>query len=85
MPPCPGLGPEGGMAEYLVKRCGADITLESGPDTYGGTRNDLVDSITLAQAGLITIEVTRFDLSDARDALDRLEHGKITGRAVRVP
>ncbi len=53
--------------------------------SYGGTRNDLVDSIALAQAGLVTVEVARFDLADARDALDRLEHGKVTGRAVLVP
>ncbi|MDV6271830.1 NAD(P)-dependent alcohol dehydrogenase, partial [Rhodococcus globerulus] len=41
--------------------------------------------IALAQAGLVTVEVARFDLADARDALDRLEHGKVTGRAVLVP
>ncbi|MFC7451091.1 NAD(P)-dependent alcohol dehydrogenase [Rhodococcus daqingensis] len=139
----------------LAKRCGADITLESGPDTarqileltggrgaeavfdfvgvgptaqmavesvapngayrmvglgggvpgvtadpaggpgwpwgasvrksYGGTRSDLVDSIALAQAGRLTVEVDRFDLADAREAFDRLEAGKIRGRAVLVP
>ncbi|MCZ4557592.1 NAD(P)-dependent alcohol dehydrogenase [Rhodococcus maanshanensis] len=139
----------------LAKRCGADITLESGPDTarqileltdgrgadavfdfvgvdptammavesvapngayrmvglgggvpgvtadpaggpgwpwgasvrksYGGTRSDLVDSVALAQAGLLTVEVDRFDLADAREAFDRLEAGKIRGRAVLVP
>ncbi|TQF67120.1 NAD(P)-dependent alcohol dehydrogenase [Rhodococcus spelaei] len=139
----------------LAKRCGADITLESGPDTarqileltggrgadavfdfvgidptarmsvesvapngayrmvglgggvpgvtadpaggpgwpwgasvrksYGGTRSDLVDSIALAQAGKLVVEVDRFDLADAREAFDRLEAGKIRGRAVLVP
>ncbi|MGW6376545.1 NAD(P)-dependent alcohol dehydrogenase [Rhodococcus sp. NPDC055112] len=139
----------------LAKRCGADVTLESGPDTarqileltggrgaeavfdfvgvdptaqmavesvapngayrmvglgggvpgvtadpaggpgwpwgasvrksYGGTRSDLVDSIALAQAGRLTVEVDRFDLADAREAFDRLEAGKIRGRAVLVP
>jgi propanol-preferring alcohol dehydrogenase len=139
----------------LAKRCGADVTLESGPDTarqileltggrgadavfdfvgvdptaqmavesvapngayrmvglgggvpgitadpaggpgwpwgasvrksYGGTRSDLVDSVALAQAGLLTVEVDRFDLDDAREAFDRLEAGKIRGRAVLVP
>ncbi|MFE3291942.1 NAD(P)-dependent alcohol dehydrogenase [Rhodococcus sp. NPDC059234] len=139
----------------LAKRCGADVTLESGPDTarqileltggrgaeavfdfvgvdptakmavesvapngayrmvglgggvpgvtadpaggpgwpwgasvrksYGGTRSDLVDSIALAQAGRLTVEVDRFDLDDARAAFDRLEAGKIRGRAVLVP
>ncbi|SEK58582.1 NAD(P)-dependent alcohol dehydrogenase [Rhodococcus maanshanensis] len=139
----------------LAKRCGADVTLESGPDTarqileltggrgaeavfdfvgvdptaqmavesvapngayrmvglgggvpgvtadpaggpgwpwgasvrksYGGTRSDLVDSIALAQSGRLTVEVDRFDLADARAAFDRLEAGKIRGRAVLVP
>ncbi|MGW0045264.1 NAD(P)-dependent alcohol dehydrogenase [Rhodococcus sp. NPDC003348] len=139
----------------LAKRCGADITLESGPDTarqileltegrgadavfdfvgidatarmsvesvapngayrmvglgggvpgvtaepsggpgwpwgasvrksYGGTRSDLVDSIALAQAGRLTVEVDRFDLADARTAFDRLEAGTIRGRAVLIP
>ncbi|MFI6432454.1 NAD(P)-dependent alcohol dehydrogenase [Rhodococcus oryzae] len=53
--------------------------------SYGGTRSDLVDSIALAQAGLLTVEVDRFDLADAREAFDRLEAGKIRGRAVLVP
>jgi len=139
----------------LAKRCGADVTLESGPDTarrileltggrgaeavfdfvgvdatarmaveavapngayrmiglgggapgisadpaggpgwpwgasirksYGGTRRDLIDSIALAQAGRLTVEVDRFDLTDAREAFDRLDAGKIRGRAVLVP
>lgn len=53
--------------------------------SYGGTRSDLVDSIALAQAGLLTVEVDRFDLADARTAFDRLEAGQIRGRAVLVP
>lgn len=139
----------------LAKRCGADVTLESGPDTarrileltggrgaeavfdfvgvdatarmaveavapngayrmiglgggapgisadpaggpgwpwgasirksYGGTRRDLIDSIALAKAGRLTVEVDRFDLIDAREAFDRLDAGKIRGRAVLVP
>lgn len=53
--------------------------------SYGGTRRDLVDSIALAQAGQLTVEVDRFDLDDARTAFDRLEAGAIRGRAVLVP
>ncbi|MFC9788001.1 NAD(P)-dependent alcohol dehydrogenase [Rhodococcus sp. NPDC127528] len=53
--------------------------------SYGGTRSDLVDSIALAQSGRLTVEVDRFDLDDARAAFDRLEAGKIRGRAVLVP
>lgn len=53
--------------------------------SYGGTRRDLVDSIALANSGRLTVEVERFDLADARTALDRLESGQIRGRAVLVP
>jgi propanol-preferring alcohol dehydrogenase len=53
--------------------------------SYGGTRSDLVDSIALANSGRLTVEVERFDLADARTALDRLESGQIRGRAVLVP
>lgn len=53
--------------------------------SYGGTRSDLIDSVALAQAGALTVEVERFDLEDARAAFDRLESGKLLGRAVLVP
>ncbi|EME16076.1 NAD(P)-dependent alcohol dehydrogenase [Rhodococcus triatomae] len=53
--------------------------------SYGGTRRDLVDSIALAQAGLLTVAVERFDLDEGRTALDRLDAGTIRGRAVLVP
>jgi alcohol dehydrogenase, propanol-preferring len=53
--------------------------------SYGGTRRDLVDSIALAQAGLLTVAVERFDLDEGRAALDRLDAGTIRGRAVLVP
>lgn len=53
--------------------------------SYGGTRSDLIDSVALAQAGALTVEVEQFDLADARAAFDRLESGKLLGRAVLVP
>ncbi|MFD4292701.1 NAD(P)-dependent alcohol dehydrogenase [Rhodococcus sp. NPDC058505] len=53
--------------------------------SYGGTRGDLVDAITLAQTGRLVVAVERFDLRDARNAFDRLEAGHIRGRAVLVP
>ncbi|MFX0575390.1 NAD(P)-dependent alcohol dehydrogenase [Nocardia nepalensis] len=53
--------------------------------SYGGTKSDLINSVALAQSGRLTVEVERFDLADGRAALDRLERGLITGRAVLVP
>ena len=53
--------------------------------SYAGTRSDLIDSIALAQSGRLVVEVDRFDLADARTAFDRLEAGRIRGRAVLIP
>lgn len=53
--------------------------------SYAGTRRDLIDSIALAQSGALTVEVDVFALDNAREAFDRLEAGKIRGRAVLVP
>lgn len=52
---------------------------------YGGTRRDLQEVVALAQRGRIDVHVERFDLSDAAQALDKLERGEIKGRAVLVP
>ncbi|MEV6140433.1 NAD(P)-dependent alcohol dehydrogenase [Nocardia sp. NPDC051990] len=53
--------------------------------SYGGTKSDLINSVALAKSGRLTVEIERFDLADGRAALDRLERGLITGRAVLVP
>ncbi|MEV6278451.1 NAD(P)-dependent alcohol dehydrogenase [Nocardia sp. NPDC051832] len=53
--------------------------------SYGGTKSDLINSVALAHAGKLTVEVERFDLADGREALDRLDKGLIPGRAVLVP
>jgi propanol-preferring alcohol dehydrogenase len=53
--------------------------------SYGGTKSDLISSVALALAGKLRVEVERYDLADGREALDRLERGLVTGRAVLVP
>ncbi|WP_405182716.1 alcohol dehydrogenase catalytic domain-containing protein [Nocardia sp. NBC_01377] len=53
--------------------------------SYGGTKSDLIDAVALAHAGKLRVQVERFDLTDGRDAMDRLERGLVTGRAVLVP
>ncbi|MET9485839.1 NAD(P)-dependent alcohol dehydrogenase [Nocardia sp. NPDC006630] len=53
--------------------------------SLGGTRSDLYDCVGLAQAGLLHMEVERFDLADGPEALQRLDKGQIRGRAVLVP
>jgi len=52
---------------------------------YGGTRRDLQEVVALAQKGRIKVHVERFVLTDAAQALEKLEHGDISGRAVLVP
>ncbi|MFE9580678.1 NAD(P)-dependent alcohol dehydrogenase [Nocardia sp. NPDC006044] len=53
--------------------------------SYGGTKSDLIESVALARSGKLTVAVERYDLAAGRDALDRLERGLVTGRAVLVP
>lgn len=52
---------------------------------YSGSYSDLADVIALAGEGRLTANLERFRLEDAVSALDRLESGGITGRAVLVP
>ena len=52
---------------------------------YAGTRRDLHDVLALARAGLISVHVERFPLDDVVAVLERLEQGRISGRAVLVP
>jgi propanol-preferring alcohol dehydrogenase len=53
--------------------------------TFGGTREDLVGALALAEAGRVRTAIERFGLSEAARALDELEAGRILGRAVLVP
>ncbi|WP_040797851.1 NAD(P)-dependent alcohol dehydrogenase [Nocardia higoensis] len=53
--------------------------------SYGGTRSDLVESIALAQSGKLRVEVEPYELTDGREAIDRLDRGLVRGRAVLVP
>lgn len=52
---------------------------------YGGTRRDLREVVALAQQGRIQVHVERFGLAEAAEALEKLEQGQVTGRAVLVP
>ncbi|MBF6413909.1 NAD(P)-dependent alcohol dehydrogenase [Nocardia cyriacigeorgica] len=52
---------------------------------YWGTRNELIELIDLAHAGVLDIAVERFTLDDAPEAYRRLAAGTLRGRAVIVP
>ena len=53
--------------------------------SYGGTRQDLVDVIALAQRGRISIETVTYSLGQFQQAFDDLEAGRVAGRAILVP
>jgi alcohol dehydrogenase, propanol-preferring len=50
-----------------------------------GSRNDLAEVITLAQQGKIAATTESHRLDDINQVLERLEHGRVEGRAVIVP
>lgn len=53
--------------------------------TFGGTRDDLVRALALAEAGRVSTHTETYELDDAARALKDLEAGRILGRAVLVP
>jgi propanol-preferring alcohol dehydrogenase len=52
--------------------------------TFGGTRDDLVRALALAEAGRVRTHVEVLELTAARRVLADLEAGKVLGRAVLV-
>jgi propanol-preferring alcohol dehydrogenase len=53
--------------------------------TFGGTRDDLIRALSLAEAGRVRTHVEVYDLSAAGQVLADLDAGKVRGRAVLVP
>jgi propanol-preferring alcohol dehydrogenase len=51
----------------------------------GSSIADLVAVVKLAEQGLVRNDTERFSFSQAPEAYDRLEHGRLTGRAVVIP
>ena len=52
---------------------------------YSGTYRDLTEVIAMARDGKLDAKLSRFPLSQAVDAFDALDAGKIHGRAVLIP
>jgi len=53
--------------------------------TYWGSVTELMEVITLAQRGHLTLHITRFGFDDAIDAYENLRKGTVRGRAVVEP
>ena len=52
---------------------------------FWGTRDELTEVVALARAGALSVEVERFPLAAAAEAIARLRAGKLRGRAVLIP
>jgi NAD+-dependent secondary alcohol dehydrogenase Adh1 len=50
-----------------------------------GSYNDLVELMSLAATGRVTLHTTTFALDDYQQAIDDLDAGRIRGRAILVP
>jgi alcohol dehydrogenase, propanol-preferring len=50
-----------------------------------GTRQDLVETLTMAAEGKVHCEVSARPLAQANEAINELRRGQITGRAVLIP
>lgn len=59
-----------------------DATIRS---PYWGSRQELIEVLDLARAGLIRVETERFTLDQAPEAYRRLHDGTLRGRAVITP
>ena len=53
--------------------------------TFGGTREDLMQALALAEAGRVQTHVEAYDLEAAGQVLADLDAGNVVGRAVLVP
>jgi NAD+-dependent secondary alcohol dehydrogenase Adh1 len=50
-----------------------------------GSYNDLVELMSLAATGRVTLHTTTYALDDYQQAIDDLDAGRIRGRAILVP
>lgn len=53
--------------------------------SYWGTLPELMELVALAQAGTLSLDVSRFPLGKATEVYEQLRAGKIRGRAVITP
>ncbi|GAA3738225.1 propanol-preferring alcohol dehydrogenase [Spinactinospora alkalitolerans] len=53
--------------------------------TYWGTRSELIELVELARQGAVGVHVERYGLEEGPEIYERMEAGRIQGRAVVVP
>ena len=76
------VGLAGGSAPFGFFTSRYEVEMAS---TYWGTRAELMEVVSLAQAGLIRSHVQRFTLDQATSAYRLMREGKLEGRAVITP
>jgi propanol-preferring alcohol dehydrogenase len=78
-------GQSGGVLPFETDRATTVLPRGATIDRpYGGTRQDLLDLVSLARTGRLETRITRYRFEDTLKAFDDLGDGKITGRAVVV-
>ena len=76
------VGLAGGSAPFRFLTSRIEVEMAT---TFWGTRAELMEVISLAQAGLIKSHVQRFTLDQAAGAYRLMREGKLEGRAVITP
>ena len=76
------VGISGGTLPVNFFSVGYEVSVAT---TYWGTLPELMEVMTLADAGLVSSHVQTFDLDDAPKAYESMQAGTLTGRAVIVP
>jgi propanol-preferring alcohol dehydrogenase len=76
------VGIGGGQTAFSFFSVPNEVSLQT---TYWGGVGELVEVIALAERGLITSHIERFELDRAPDAYQALARGEVLGRAVIVP
>jgi propanol-preferring alcohol dehydrogenase len=76
------IGVAGGTLPVRFQEIARDASIAA---PYAGTLPELYEVLELAKSGLIKPDIETVTFQTVLDAYDRLEHGKLRGRAVLVP
>ena len=76
------VGIGGGQVPFSFFTVPSEVSMQT---TYWGSISELVEVIALAERGLLTSHVERYDLERAPEAYQALARGEVRGRAVIVP
>jgi propanol-preferring alcohol dehydrogenase len=76
------IGVAGGTLPVRFQEIARDASITA---PYAGTLPELYEVLELAKSGLIKPDIETVTFQTVLDAYDRLEHGKLRGRAVLVP